>query len=159
MIRGQWWTREEDETILRLRDVSRLDWKAIAADVPGRSAAACEQRYYGKLKGVRDRTPRPTGPAPKAGAPGYWRRPRVINVPLPVKPAPVAAPRFVPRGRVLSTDVLRDAARLHARIETSGDLSRGYFGDPPPGRSALDQRAKGAPAAVERPFSIAVSDG
>ncbi|MGM4955674.1 SANT/Myb-like DNA-binding domain-containing protein [Bradyrhizobium barranii] len=159
MSRGRWWSTHEDETILRLRDVSQLNWKAIAAKVPGRSAAACEQRYYGKLQGARNRAPRPTGPAPKPGPRGYWRRPVVVNVPLAAKPAKLPPPPFVPRGRVATTEALRDAALLQARIETCGDLTRGYFGDPEPGRSALDQRAKGAPAAVERPFSIAVSDG
>lgn len=69
---------------------------------------------------------------------------KIINVPLAPKPAdvpaqPTAAPLGARRARVLTTETLREHAALQARIETCGDLTRGFFGDPPPGRSALDR--------------------
>lgn len=143
MSRGIWWTAEEDEKLLRLRDGLGLGWKAIAEQMPGRSTASCEQRYYNKLKDARDRTPRPKGPAPKRGAKGYWRRPVIVNVPLAPKPAPVPAPAPAPaveRRRMPSLDHLRERAELQLRIDRQG-LTAGFFGDPPPGRSALDKRS------------------
>jgi hypothetical protein len=171
MSKGKHWKPAEDEAILRLRDVARLGWKAIAEKMPGRTPASCEQRYYGKLKGARDRAPRPTGPAPSLPVVSWRKRGAAIAgvVAAPaVEIPPVAVDAtarqcgplaFVARGRVLSTEVLRDHAALVARIQVCGDLTRGWFGDPPPGRSALDGRTRAAAEAVQRAFSIAVSDG
>ncbi|MGY4288870.1 hypothetical protein ACVWXO_008090 [Bradyrhizobium sp. LM2.7] len=155
------WKPAEDADLLRMFDVELLGWPDIANALPGRTAAACEMRYYSKLQGARDREPRRTGPKPIGKAKGYWRRPVILSVPLAVAaaPAPAQAPAApMPMRRVVLTEALRKAAAMQARIETCGDLTRGFFGDPPPGRSALDGRARAASAAVQRPFSIGVSD-
>lgn len=158
------WKPADDAKLLRLRDVDLLGFAEIAAALPGRTPAACEMRYYGKLKGSRDRRPRPTGPAPVGKAVGYWRKPPAAvpaasndnsgraSEPAPAPPAPV-----VERKRMPFLDHLRERAELQLRIDRQG-LTAAFFGDPPSGRSALDQRAKARPAGVQRPFSIAVSD-
>ncbi len=143
--------------VLRLRDGEDLDWTTIAAAMPGRTASACEQRYYGKLKGARDRAPRRTGPAPKPGAPGLWRRPVVVNVPLAEKPVAPLAP-VVEIRRMPSLDHLRERAELQLRIDRQG-LTAGFFGDPPPGRSALDERIRAAAAARDLPYKRGGLDG
>lgn len=157
------WSAAEDAALLRLRDVQRRDWPAIAAILPGRTASSCEQRYYGKLKGARDRTPRRRGPEPSVPAVSWRKRgARLAGVAAAAAPAavaPVPPVTVTRRGRVISTEMLREDAFLRSRIEACGDLTRGFFGDPPPGRSALDERASAAAAAVQRPSGIGVSDG
>lgn len=158
MIKFSHWSKDEDERLLRMRDFELLGFDRISAKMPGRTAAACQIRYYKHLAEARDLTPRRSGPKPVGKAIGFWRRPRIVVVPLAPKPAPPTLETFAQRGRVLSTEALREDAALRARIEICGDLTRGYFGDPPPGRSALDQRAMAPAPAAERPLSVAVSD-
>lgn len=151
MTKGQQWLREEDADLLRMRDGERLDWPAISAQLPGRSAAACEQRYYGKLKDVRNRTRRPRGPKPSEPVVSWRKRGAAIGgvVTDSVPPsAPVVLPPVPERTRMPLLDHLRERAELQARIERQG-LTAAYFGDPPPGRSALDQRANGLAAPLQ----------
>jgi hypothetical protein len=156
------WSADEDTALLRLRDIERRDWLSIAARLPGRSVASCEQRYYGKLKGARDCTRRPRGPIPSRPAVSWRKRGGAIAVVAPDVvavvdvPAPPAA--VAVRTRPPFLDHLRDRAELHLRIDRQG-LTAAFFGDPPPGRSALDQRASAAGVAVQRPSGVGVSDG
>lgn len=140
---SKWWSLNEDETVLRLRDTACLDWTAIANALPGRSPQACRQRYYSKLKGARNRAARPRGPAPTKPR-KRLRKPRpVLGLPpeAPARAEGVAPLRVdighARRGPDLTT--LREMAELRLRIAEHG-LTRALFGDPPPGRSALDQR-------------------
>ncbi|WP_039799889.1 SANT/Myb-like DNA-binding domain-containing protein [Bradyrhizobium sp. WSM4349] len=151
------WSAAEDAALLRLRDIERRDWLSIAARLPGRSAASCEQRYYGKLKSSRDCTRRPRGPIPSRPAVSWRKRGGAIAV-APVVDAPAPPAPVSVRTRMPFLDHLRDRAELHLRIDRQG-LTAAFFGDPPPGRSALDQRASAANAAVQRPSGIGVSDG
>lgn len=139
------WSAAEDADLLRLRDVERLDWPAIAAALPGRSGPACEQRYYGKLKGARDRSRRPRGPKPSVPAVSWRKRgvaaagvaaagvaaagivPEVaanISPAAPVLPLPV-----VERKRMPLLDHLRERAELQLRIDRQG-LTAAWFGEP-----------------------------
>ncbi|EJN15708.1 hypothetical protein PMI42_00726 [Bradyrhizobium sp. YR681] len=156
------WSRAEDAELLRLRDVARLDWPAIAAKLPGRSAAACEQRYYGKLKGARDRARRPRVPKPSQPVVSWRKRGAAIvdAAAEPVAAVPVVVPSTPPLilpKRMPSLDHLRERAELQLRIDRQG-LTAGFFGDPPPGRSALDARARAAAAGVQLPSGRGGSD-
>lgn len=158
------WSPAEDAALRRLRDIEHLDWLAIAAALPGRSAGACEQRYYGKLKGASGRARRPS--RPKLGKPVSWRKrgaavAGVVAAPAPreVAAAPAPAPVVItPRIRMPSLDGLRERAELHLRIAERG-LTGGVFGDPAPGRSALDERTRAAAEALVRRFDAEASDG
>jgi len=68
-----------------------------------------------------------------------------------------ATPPAVERRRMPSLDHLRERAELHLRISGQG-LTAGFFGDPPPGRSALDERVRAAAAATQRPSDREGSD-
>ncbi|WP_407146266.1 hypothetical protein [Bradyrhizobium sp. ORS 86] len=83
--------------------------------LPGRSSGACEVEY--SARGFRHLAP--AGPD------------------APTECAAPTAPKF-------DFTALRERAELRLRILECG-LTGGVFGDPPPGRSALDQR-RAAPA-------------
>ncbi|MEY9703736.1 hypothetical protein ACFLEY_21590 [Bradyrhizobium sp. YCK136] len=158
------WSAGEDADLLRLRDVERLDWPAIAAALPGRSGPACEQRYYGKLKGARDRSRRPRGPKPSVPAVSWRKRgvaaagivPEVAAIVAPA--APVLPMPVVERKRMPLLDHLRERAELQLRIDRQG-LTAAWFGDPPPGRSALDKRASGSAGHPQPSLAGGGSDG
>lgn len=164
MKRCKRWSAAEDDKLLRLRDQSRLRWSKIAALLPGRTAGACEVRYYTKLGAARDRSH--VRPGPKPTLPVVSWRKRGVAIAVVVQPPQAAAPAarpvevasFVPRGHTMSTATLREHAALSARIEACGDLTRGWFGDPPPGRSALDERARAAAGAVQPSLPGEASD-
>jgi hypothetical protein len=95
------WTPYDDATLLRLRDGDGLGFEEIAAELPGRTPAACAIRYYGKLKGAAGRTGAPRGQS-RARLPVSWRKrgasvAGVVAVPQPaavevVAPAAKASP-------------------------------------------------------------------
>ncbi|BAL77051.1 hypothetical protein [Bradyrhizobium cosmicum] len=142
------WTSADDEKLLRLRDGERLSFPEIVKQMPGRTQGACELRYYMGLKGVRDGTERPKGPKPFLPAVSWRKRGAVkagvvLEPPVAVASLPVPVPPpVVERRRMPSLDHLRERAELQLRIDRQG-LTAGFFGDPPPGRSALDQRRSG----------------
>lgn len=124
------WSEAEDARLDELR-ASGLVWEVIGERMPGRTQQACRQRY-----------------SLRHGKPSV--RPAAA-------PAPAAAPRQAPLapvlavlqeaearsfGRRISTATLLADAELRARIATKG-LTAGLLGDPPPGRSALDERNGG----------------
>jgi hypothetical protein len=159
------WTPYDDATLLRLRDGDGLGFEEIAAELPGRTPAACAIRYYGKLKGAAGRTRRAKGPKPSAPAVSWRKRGAsvagVVAVPQPaavvvVAPAAKASPA-VERFRMPCLDHLRENAELQLRIDRQG-LTAGFFGDPPPGRSALDERTRAAGAAAQQPSGRGGSD-
>ncbi|BCA04182.1 SANT/Myb-like DNA-binding domain-containing protein [Bradyrhizobium diazoefficiens] len=158
------WSGNEDAELLRMRDVERLDWPEIAAALPGRSGPACEQRYYGKLKGARDRARRPRGPKPSVPAVSWRKRgvaaagvvPEIAAVVAPAAPA-LPLP-VVERKRMPLMDHLRERAELQLRIDRQG-LTAAWFGDPPPGRSALDKRASGSAGHPQPSLAGGGSDG
>jgi len=150
------WSKGDDEKLLRLRDIDRLGWQAISEAFQGRTPAACEMRYYGKLKGARDQQRRQPGPRPVKAA-GYKRRSRTKFLPAPAAPLQPPKPPVVERRRMPSLDHLREAAELRLRIDRQG-LTAGFFGDPPPGRSALDERTRASAGAAQRPLPGGAGD-
>lgn len=151
-IKRRWDAADEDH-LLFLRDVDRLGFEAIAPRLD-RSMLACQARYYGRL-------------ADRNGAKHYpaWhplaRKAGLPVAPTPAPPAPVApapAPPAPPRdSRSTNLDGLRDWADLLGRIAERG-LTGGVFGDPPPGRSALDERLHGRQASLQPSLSRGVSN-
>lgn len=147
MIRRSHWTEADQARLLKLRDVDKLDWSAIVAAMPGRTLAGCKIQYYGRL---RDRSQ-------------AKRYNPTRQLPAPLPPAPVVEPAVTPapvigrQARGAALECLRDAAELRLRIAERG-VTGGLLGDPPPGRSALDERARAAAAAVQAPVARGASD-
>jgi hypothetical protein len=110
------WTTFEDRLLLLLRRDEKKSWAFIEQAFPRRTGAALINHFYKLLA-------RPPKPAP-----------------LPVAVHQAAATK--PSGRQVSTHVLIADAELRSRIALQG-LTAGLFGDPLPGRSALDQRNAG----------------
>jgi hypothetical protein len=133
------WTEAENLELLRRRDELHLKWDAI--DMPGRTSGACQVQYYAVLK---DRNA-----AKKLHRSPWVREPRqvsqcisfgrVSSAPPQGLPVVAGAPGPYRPARHVSTSVLIADADLRGRIATQG-LTAGLFGDPPPGRSALDQK-------------------
>lgn len=149
------WDSEEDERLRRLREENGLGWPVIATYFEGRTAAACQIRYYKFLRTSETPDRRP-GPKPRLPAVSWRNRGAALPGVVPPPPAPAAAPlppkpiRPIPvsgnRGPYL--EALRERAELHLRIAERG-LTGGVFGDPPPGRSALDERTQGRAAPLQ----------
>ncbi|MCK1460921.1 hypothetical protein IVB34_21795 [Bradyrhizobium sp. 2] len=148
MIRRSHWTEADKARLLKLRDDDQLDWSAIVVAMPGRTLAGCKIQYYGRLrdrcKAKRYSATRQLPPAPPRAAPV-------------VAPAVTPAPVIKREARGASLDGLREWNELRARIAERG-LTGGMFNDPAPGRSALDQRAGAAAAAVRCPLPRGGSD-
>ncbi|ODM77777.1 SANT/Myb-like DNA-binding domain-containing protein [Bradyrhizobium elkanii] len=139
------WTDLEDAKLLHARDVLRVPWDEIEQHMPGRSRGGCARRYYTDLQ------------ADNQAARRNWKAKgrRSVKPPKPVVPAivrtlvEVLAPSIAPappkpvivqeKQGTASLGGLRDYAELLARIAERG-LTGGVLGDPPPGRSALDER-------------------
>jgi hypothetical protein len=128
------WTERDLEYLFMARRL-RESWETIAAALPGRSVGSCKQAYtYRQNKAA-------AAAARRANA-----GKRAILPAAPIEPAPS------PSARAVSTSALIVDAELRARIAVQG-LTAGLLGDPPAGRSALDQRGNGtseAAAAVDR---------
>ncbi|MET3991656.1 hypothetical protein ABID65_003296 [Bradyrhizobium sp. S3.9.2] len=136
------WTGAEDDHLLFLRDREKLTFEAIAARF-GRSRGACKTRYYYDLQrrnGARHYTA-----ADRAARRGDgYPVPPELGEGVPALRLPSIGERI----RMPSLDALREQAELRLRIAERG-LTGGVFGDPPPGRSALDQRANGLAAPLQ----------
>jgi hypothetical protein len=149
------WTQKERDRLLHLRDVERLKWDAVAARMPGRTRGSCIVQYYDRLRAFNKAQQRPEepgryGPKPIRAAPPPLPAPKPARPSVPEAVKPVAPPLVaVPapadialRRRTAALEVLRAEAELRARIAERG-LTGGLFGDPAPGRSALDRRLAG----------------
>lgn len=136
------WTQKQIEQVFDMRDNQRMKWIDIARAFkmcgPGRDgpAAVCSAYTYGKNKYAREDAMRAKGIEPPK------RLPRGANA-SSCHGNPIAAPPSVAKS--LAAPIKRpryfhDAdAFVNARIERQG-LTAGFLGDPPAGRSALDQR-------------------
>jgi len=115
-----------------MRDVQKLPWSQIS--LPGRNSKSCQNEYNRNgFARLRDQTPSAVPHAselPRCGRP-------------PVAPSPVIDRKIPPACRTDYLDALRERAELQLRIAERG-LTAGFFGDPPPGRSALDERRAAA---------------
>jgi hypothetical protein len=140
------WDAAEEDHLLFLRDRERLTFKDIGPRI-GRTAAACEVRYYVRLFAFNE-------------ARHYGRKRDLAPRPVPVaKPAKLEIPLPAEHGgyRSVNLDGLREWADLRARIAERG-LTGGVFNDPPPGRSALDEHTRAAAAAAQRASGNGGSD-
>ncbi|WP_440640262.1 hypothetical protein ACSHT2_02655 [Bradyrhizobium sp. PUT101] len=142
----QRWDAAQEDHLLFLRDREKLRFAEIGPRM-GRSPQACEVRYYTRLFAVNDA--RHQNRVCDAVRPAGGARPAAPQIPLPDEHGGF---------RAVDLNGLRERAELLLRIAERG-LTGGVFGDPAPGRSALDQRARAAAAAVGRPFGVGVSDG
>lgn len=140
------WDDAEQDHLLFLRDREKLRFSAIGPRL-GRSPEACEVRYYTKLFAVN--AANHYGKTRSGGRPVGGGKPRP-TVNRPVKPVEMKIPPPAEHGgyRAVDLDGLRERAELMLRIAERG-LTGGVFGDPPPGRSALDERTRAAAAAAQ----------
>ncbi len=115
------WTEAERQM---LRDQRANGASFAQLSVPGRTQKACAQEYYRNLKPQSRPTSAP-GRRALADLPGIAAAPAVAAE----LANPVQRPRY-----------FHDADQfVLGRIARQG-LTAGFCGDPPPGRSALDQR-------------------
>lgn len=77
-------------------------------------------------------------------------RARGVAAKTPPAAAPAGRPTQPPTARLMHTSALVTDAELRSRIQSQG-ITAGLLGDPPPGRSALDQLRAGG---VEQPQRI-----
>ena len=131
------WTDERMRRVVELREKHRMTWDAIGARFGVAGSLACTRYHTFKSRlriaekrkelGLHDDPPPRARQAPKTTLRRTWPDGTYIEVPVTVEP--VKRPRY-----------FSDAdADIRARIAAQG-LTAGFLGDPPPGRSALDQR-------------------
>jgi hypothetical protein len=104
------WTAPEVERLLRLADAHDRNWQKVALRMPGRTAVACQIRFY---------------------MPPHLR---VSGLPRPAPPPSAASSASDAITARLKTEAARRAALTHTTITAA------VLGDPLPGRSALDQK-------------------
>lgn len=126
------WLASEDLLLQQLKKDGNT-WAEIAARLPRHTKSACEQRHY-KRNERPAVTPRPPAPRPAS---------------VTVRQAAGREPSC----RVMRTALLMVDSEMRARIEAQG-LTAGWFGDPPKGRSALDDRLAGRAAPAARPSTV-----
>lgn len=136
------WTPNMIDRLFELRDVQKLSWDEIGAQFNDKGANCCTRyNYYStkrRIAAARSRFKAPSGS-------DYVAFPaRAIASPPSPPPAPprriAIAPALAPAEPVQRPRYFHDAdADIRARIAAQG-LTAGFFGDPAPGRSALDQR-------------------
>jgi hypothetical protein len=111
--RGDKWSFEEIEKLCAVVERFGADWKMVAAQMPGRTVASCKQAYN-----------------------SHVRRRRLAEA----APSVAASPKRLKswqdkRAKEKAAEQERARARAQQRSITSE-----FFGDPLPGRSALDKR-------------------
>lgn len=130
------WTDEQKLSLERMRLAGR-DWPEVSTECQ-HPISSCESMWSLIRRTRRKALGDTTAPTRRKKFKRY--------VPPPMQTAP--APE--PTGRTRHTSTLVQDAELRARIAIQGP--NGLLGDPPPGRSALDQRrAEIANAPMERP--------
>lgn len=133
------------DRLFAMRDDLGLSWGEIAKEFDDRDTNVCTRYKYYKekrrIEAIRAGEPipprqrRPWGPKPDAPKPVKARKPKAVAAPVPPLPKPVKPPEIIHRPRYFH----EADADIAARIRRQG-LTAGFLGDPPPGRSALDQR-------------------
>ncbi len=104
------WTVIERAQLRALAAAQRCDWDAIARHFPGRTASACKAQHQMLMRA-------------EAGRPRDHSGERKVN------------------GRIRHTDSdLRLMAAPPPLAPDHESITAAVFGDPPPGRSALDRR-------------------
>lgn len=141
------WTRVQVNHLISLRDVERMAWQDIAEAVGDTVQACCHRYGYHKARrraeAVRKGEVLPDEPPPFRATPHASEPVPALPKPEPVKKKiavkkdpriaqPVQRPRYYHEA---DSDIL-------SRIDRQG-LTAGFLGDPPKGRSALDQKRAG----------------
>lgn len=130
-----YWTKEEIDQLIHLREVKRLKWREISK-IMGHPPANLTWAFYyygGERPPPAVKKPRPA-PKPKASRLKASKPvDRIVGAPTRAEAARLAAPVVRPRYfHEADMDII-------ARIDRQG-LTAGFLGDPPAGRSALDRR-------------------
>lgn len=128
MTRRTIWTDERMRRVVELREKHEMTWDAIGARFGVAGSLACTRyhSYKSSLRIAEKRKEMGLGdPAPQPRV----RKRKPQPLPLIVIARPEKRPRYF-------SDADND---IRARIAEQG-LTAGWFGDPKPGRSALDQR-------------------
>lgn len=138
MPRGRSWTEAEIDRLIMMRDEYRMIWTEIArklgrhATANGGASQCCAAYRFHKAKRANEAAMKAAGTTlPPRRAPMDTRCEGLTPADAARLDAPVERPRYFSD---MDTDVMK---RIHAQ-----GLTAGYFGDPPPGRSALDQRQR-----------------
>lgn len=129
-------TQRDLDRMFAIRDIEGLTWREIAEQL-GRTAATCCWTYHHYHAKLRLALAREHGAAPVAKPPAKrsGRPARRITRPFKARASRADAPLNRPR-------YFHDADMdLRGRIDRQG-ITAGLCGDPPPGRSALDQRGR-----------------
>lgn len=139
MTRRPSWTVSEIGRLIRQRGAG-MSFETIAGLSDGRTAAACQTKFYLEVGRQRSSVDIDLEAKRKRAA-------RLLQASLAhaaLTPAIVPPPRQIPpaSGASMSTAVLMLDAELRNRIAEFG-ITAGLLGDPPPGRSALDKKRAG----------------
>lgn len=145
----RFFTMYDIHRVIEMRDQQGMKWIDIAAAVgrtgtnPKAGCATC----YSAYKYWKEKLAQPAKTPAAGREPTKWETRRKAKAPEPPADAvPITAPPIVPA--LLNAPDKRpryfhDADNdMRARIARQG-LTAGLLGDPPPGRSALDQRGAG----------------
>jgi hypothetical protein len=133
--RGKGWLAAEVARLILLRELHGLSWSEISEQIPGRSANSCSIAYYKRHTHRRQREAKHlvAGIEQMIG----MQRLAAASPPLaPRSPGPPPSPTVVATARLVLD------AELRNRIAERG-ITGGLLGDPPPGRSALDEKRAG----------------
>jgi hypothetical protein len=148
------WTAKEANELMVMRDERKLSWRIIAAHFD-RSKASCIMAHHHRI--TKRRLAEQRGQRVKAMVAEFnkygrletnWQREAMAGKRArKVTAAPQQDCRKNPPAPLrslaaITTDRLIIDAELRSRIEVSG-ITAGLLGDPPPGRSALDERRAG----------------
>lgn len=149
-MKGERWSDDHKQQLVLLREVRRLTWPVITAMFPGRTLGAVTVAYHNigvdRRRRELERVAADRAAQARAVAPAKPVGPQKIKPAIahrlvetaPARAVPPASASVVPTSRLVADAELRD------RIAERG-LTAGFFGDPAPGRSALDEkRASGA---------------
>ena len=129
-------TPAEIDRLFELRDVQKLKWREIVDITGGTEAGLCARYiYYSQKRRLEAMRAGKPVPAETRKFRGVERGEPVSSCARPVH-APAVAPQVEKRRPRYSHDADADIA---ARIRRQG-VTAGILGDPPAGRSALDQR-------------------
>ncbi len=130
------WSRAAVDRLIAMRDVLEMKWPAIGDEFDDTAANCCVRyHYYKKRRKIDDlrrgdTARRRAAPAPVAMSVAAIRAAIPDPPPKPERPAEIVhRPRYFHEAD----------ADIAARIRRQG-VTAGFLGDPPPGRSALDQR-------------------
>ena len=139
MARGRAWTKSEIDRLIEMRECRRMTWAAIARKLErtgtGQNGIDACRVAYGYHKGKRTRE---AAMIAAGMTPASRKRIRLPADDAPVDLPPSQAARLSKRDA--RPRYFHDAGiDIRARIAEQG-LTAGMFGDPKPGRSALDQR-------------------